>query len=929
MLETVRTQIPLYIYLHFHWDREWFLSFSTARALLLDRARKTLSALESGELPSFFLDGQAVVLEDLIEIEPSLLPRIQAAMSAGKLSAGPWYCLPDQSLVGGESLVRNLKLGIEITKRFGPPTMTGYNPDTFCHVQDLPRILQGFGITTALVLRGVPPLKDTNVFWWGSPDGSRVLTYLLNKGLTHPVFHRSADEHEIAKDLLTRWDLEAASEKSVPMLYSAGGEGMQPPGDLTRKLEKINGLLPENCQAKVVPIDSFLADLERWAQDKPLPVISGDLRDNRSISERFPAYILDGVTSTRLYLKRENALAEHRLIRIVEPLYAMLHAQGVMTYPGNDLTHVWKLLLQNHPHDSICGCSIDIVHEEMRTRTQQLNSFLDGLDLLVAENIADHENVSRSPAQKKKFILPSTTGLQPTDPDNAYDRLLIYNTSSLAQRAPVKVTWHVDPDKPLPEPLVQFQVETDTVHPNQLFHSGGGFYYRKVRRIDGWVWPDSEVPAIGFIESKWIAGDSEPRRAGSKTHGKPAEFANVSCAEKSGVGEIDNGLVQVKVDNSGNLLVKSIAHGAEKETTLGHDIYDVGDGGDSYNFDPLQDDVPLKAKFVSAKHRKQGPLVSSILLTYEIDIPEGLDTNVVTEEHFDKGRSKNLLKHVIQTEVTIKKGLPILFFDTTFENRSSDHRLSVRFKTSDKEKETFSESHFSIARQPQPAPTPALPVAVGYEIPPESNFCQRFFIVEGQIFFNRGLPEYRNASGYVEITLLRSVSWLSRGRLRTRGGGAGPWEPTPEANCYGLNHCEYAWAFLGESKGDELQDEKIIQAYELADDFEGRLVSFLIGKFVDARLEQIVSMSNPALYTTAIFIDHGKLCLRLLNVTSSPQKSTLKLSLPILSASKTNMLIDTLQNIPIKKDAAGAVTLSLDFKQNELLTIAFDLPQLP
>ena len=175
MLEAVKkAQIPIYIYLHFHWDREWFMPFSTSRALLMDRTKKTLAALESGELPNFFLDGQAVVLEDLIEIEPDLFSRIKAAMAAGKLSAGPWYCLPDQSLIGGESLIRNLKIGIEITRKFGPPTINGYNPDTFCHVQDLPRILCGMGISTALVLRGVPPLEDTNVFWWEGPDGSRV-----------------------------------------------------------------------------------------------------------------------------------------------------------------------------------------------------------------------------------------------------------------------------------------------------------------------------------------------------------------------------------------------------------------------------------------------------------------------------------------------------------------------------------------------------------------------------------------------------------------------------------------------------------------------------------------------------------------------------------------------------------------------------------
>lgn len=924
MSKKVQTQVPLYIYLHFHWDREWFLPFSTSRALLLDCVKKTLSALECGEIPSFYLDGQAVVLEDLIEIEPDLAPRIKKAMSLGKLSAGPWYVLPDQSLVGGESLVRNLKLGIEITNRFGPPTMTGYNPDTFCHVRDLPRILQGVGIATALVLRGVPPLPGTNVFFWDSPDGSRVLTYFLNKGLTHPVFHKTADEQEIANDLHSRWDLGAANHTTAPMLFSAGGEGMQPPGYLATKLEKLNAILPKNCKAIVVSMEEFLVDLERWAEDKDLPVVSGDLRDNQSINERFPAYILDGVSSTRLHLKRDNALSEHRLVRITEPLLAMLHATGIMPFPESELRHAWKLLLQNHPHDSICGCSIDIVHQEMKTRTQQLNTFLDGLDLIAAEKISEKETSGPS-SGGQNFTLPATTALQPIDPGNGHDRLLIYNTSGYAQRTPVKMIWYTEPDEAMSEPSVQMQVESASVETNHLFHSGGGFYYKKVRRLDGWIWPDSEVPAMGYIETKWSGNAEHAHQSGPQSETGAGKFLDVTAGQSAGSIEIDNGLIKATVDSQGNLVVSGTASGSQK-IALGHDIYDVGDAGDSYTFDPLPGDSPLKAKFVSVKAAKKGPLVSSLLLSYELDIPERLDTEAVSDQVFAGGRSQKLVSHTIQTEITLKKGVPILFFDTTFENLACDHRLSVRFRTGSRLTESWSECHFSMARQPQPAPTPDLPVPVGHEIPPESYFCQRFFVAQGQIFFNRGLPEYRIANDYVEMTLLRSVSWLSRGRLRTRGGGAGPWYATPEANCLGVSRCEYAWAFLGES-GDGLADKEISEAYKLADLFEGRLVPFPIGTFTVARQQSLITISNPAIYVTAMYVDGNKLCLRLLNVTPGPQETTLTSILPLSSAAKVSLSGEHLEELSAaSKDTSGMTTLHLQFRQNELLTVAFETP---
>src|SRR5439155_10827598 len=38
-----------------------------------------------------------------------------------------------------------------------------------------------------------------------------------------------------------------------------------------------------------------------------------------------------------------------------------------------------KVLLQNHPHDSICGCSIDAVHDENETRFARARQVAEGL----------------------------------------------------------------------------------------------------------------------------------------------------------------------------------------------------------------------------------------------------------------------------------------------------------------------------------------------------------------------------------------------------------------------------------------------------------------------------------------------------------------------------------------------------------------------
>jgi hypothetical protein len=927
-----QTYTPIYIYLHTHWDREWFLTFSTSRALLMDRVRRTLCAVEAGELPNFYLDGQAVVLEDLIEIEPQFGERIKKAMSKGRLSAGPWYVLPDQSLVGGESLIRNLKLGIEITKRFGEPTMTGYNPDTFCHVQDLPRILKGFNISTALVLRGVPPLGGTNVFWWKSPDGSKVLTYWLNKGLTHPVFHKATDAKEIAKDLEGRWDLQVPDGNQAPMLYPAGGEGMQPPGEIVAKVQELNAILPQSCQAKVVSMEDFLVDWEKWAQGKTLPEIEGDLRDNSSISERFPAYVLDGVSSTRLYLKRDNAFTEHRLIRIAEPLFTLLHATGIMPYPESELTYVWKVLIQNHPHDSICGCSVDPVHQEMRTRTQQINSFLDGLDFVAMEKLNEWKTAKTSGPMNGKGarpsapVLPVVAAEEPIDPDNGNDRLLIYNTSTYGQNAPVYMTWYCHPSATVDLSSQNIQIESNVLESHHLFHSPGGFYYKPIRRISGWIFPGAEVPAMGLSEIAWTGlSDKSSHTAPKFSSDKASTSGDALVVPGKDGREIDNGLIRVRVDSKGDVVATSSLFAQTKEWNLGHHFFDVGDGGDSYNFDSLANDNGIKAKLVEVKAGKSGPLVASLILTYKMTIPCGLDADLVDLEKLEKKRAKDLVEHTIQTEISLRKAVPILFFSTTFDNRARDHRLSVRFNLGEPVKESFSECHFSTAMRPQVAKLPQLPVAVGHEIPPQSYFCQRFFAAADQAFLNRGLPEYRMLDDSVEITLLRAVSFLSRGRLRTRGGGAGPWYPTPEANCIGVNHCDYAWAPLPKLKADKSNNEQIIESYRLADLYEGRLLPFAVGKFKSARHQSFIEITNPALYLAATFVDRGKLHLRILNVIPAPQKAGLKISLPVRLPGKVNLAGEDFEALSAKKDTSGCTTVQLSMSANELITIVLAL----
>jgi len=155
---------------HTHWDREWYLPFEAFRLRLGEVVDGVLDALErDAAFPTFTLDGQAIVLEDYVDVRPGEEQRLRTLLAAGRLEAGPWYVLPDELLVGGESLVRNLLLGRGVCRRFGvEPSTAGYEPDSFGHTAQLPQLLAGFGLGPFLFSRGLGDELDEVgvVFRW-------------------------------------------------------------------------------------------------------------------------------------------------------------------------------------------------------------------------------------------------------------------------------------------------------------------------------------------------------------------------------------------------------------------------------------------------------------------------------------------------------------------------------------------------------------------------------------------------------------------------------------------------------------------------------------------------------------------------------------------------------------------------------------------
>ncbi|MCU1374169.1 MAG: alpha-mannosidase, partial [Actinomycetia bacterium] len=115
---------------HTHWDREWYSSFQTFRLRLVDLLDDVLPRLESDpSLAHFLLDGQLAMVDDYLAVRPGAEAGLRRLNGAGRISMGPWYVLMDEFLVSGETMIRNLQLGLDRAAALGGAMEVGYLPD--------------------------------------------------------------------------------------------------------------------------------------------------------------------------------------------------------------------------------------------------------------------------------------------------------------------------------------------------------------------------------------------------------------------------------------------------------------------------------------------------------------------------------------------------------------------------------------------------------------------------------------------------------------------------------------------------------------------------------------------------------------------------------------------------------------------------------
>jgi len=896
---------------HTHWDREWYRSHEQFRYGLVQLLDGLLDMLEEDpDFTHFTLDGQSILIDDYLEVRPGARGRLARLVREGRILIGPWYVLPDEWLVSGEALIRNLRLGLRKARDLGGSMNLGYVPDQFGHVGQLPQIFAGFGLEAAMLWRGVGADVEETHFLWEAPDGTSLFTVHLRFGYGNAVL-LPLDPEALAKRLREAASLLEPHSRIPTLLLMNGSDHQFPQAGLPAALEQAVRSLP-GWSAEIGTLPGFVARAKRESASD-LPVHRGELRSG------LRAPLLPGCASTRLPQKQKDFENDRLLTRYLEPLATWLSALG--GEPDVEVIDLaWRIALENHPHDSICGCSIDPVHEQMESRFQRVadlaGAHLDRVAGDWARAVAvPQQGFGRGAGES--LVVWNPNGAGPTEVDALIEADLpvsrgkvktVHLRNAQGRRIPARAElvepgmrtydWVFPPhvlEMLLPGLTGDFagahlrevrmgETGTQLTLDFRLARSPSGFDAEPAKRAILGRLEDGQVEEIRvrgqliprirlhFVDDLPGHGLRVYRLApGRARRGQDRSDLQSERRENGGV-RIANQVWSVEVAADGRVSLDHQILGSRIEDALR--VVSEGDRGDEYNFDPVPGAVRVERPDrvrVSLGPASESEVSAVIVAKYRVPRELAPDRDA-------RGKASVVLP--VTLRIRLISGLDRVDVETTVDNTARDHRLRLQVRAPFAAQRFEVESAFEIAERPIDPPREAFGSESPSEFPvgatPQRSFAT---LDDGQralTVANRGSAEVdavpeADGTTSLAVTLLRAVGWLSRGDLRLRPGGAGPGLETPGAQVPGLHRAELS---IRLHPVDSV--ERVSEAHRFANPAR----AWIGGGPVDAPLAdgaRLIEIDDPAVVVSAIEPRHDRRpVLRLYNASEEPRTVSLR-----------------------------------------------------
>ena len=640
---------------HTHWDREWYQTQKEFQMRLIDLMDHLLEILDANPDYIFHMDAQTIVFEDYWEIRPEMKEKCCRYIREGRILAGPWYVQNDFFLTSGEATVRNLLLGMKQANEMGGCGRTGYTPDQFGLISQLPQILRGFDIDHCVFGRGyisffeqedgtIGRRHKPSEFIWKSPDGSKVLAICMS------FWYNNAQRFsaDIDRACLLVQNIKDSFEgiATTPYLLLMNGvDHLEPQPDLLPILKEIQKRLPEDEKIYQTSLEHYAELVRKAKPEEELSVETGELMQGAD------GNLLKDTTSSRIYLKIKNCELQNMLENCLEPLYTLLELSGMDgIYPSDHLDHLWKMLIRNHAHDSICGCSTDAVHRHMEDRFAEIDEMGRELKRRGLKQLAAHVRKGFAEEDYQILVFNGLEHARTETVDVCIDIVKSDEPAGIRITAP---DGHEVPFMVLERSTFAKSVFSAVNLPGNL-----DVVRYKIRMLA------EKVPAFGYSVYRIQTKERTPEYE----NGSPIAFM-----EGKGFC-LENGCLKAVITPSGkiDLLHKESGHCYKDILT----VQDVADTGNAYIFYPLAGDVPVDTASLIPEItlEESDAYLGRVRLHYEVTVPAYYDAA-------DGKRSDETVTMPLDILVGLKAKARSLDIRFELENRAKDHRMRALIRS--------------------------------------------------------------------------------------------------------------------------------------------------------------------------------------------------------------------------------------------------------
>lgn len=613
---------------HTHWDLIWYFTAQDATVQLCYNMKEMLEGFRSGRITDFFFDGQSAPMDEYRKLHPEDEAYIRTLVTEKKLVIGPFHSQLDCFICNGESVINNLRLGMQSAENLGYVSRVAYLPDSFGHSWDFPKIFHQFGIKDFVITRGVgDDYKLGSEFYMKSNDGSELLVCTMIAGYGYgcyafrngTLFDESAlDYNKISvQSLIDR--LLSYSTLDHEFVFPLGFDQNPAMLDIPKRIAEYNAQ-----QTDIAFVSTTWQDFCNRVREHGHNL---KCHEHELFSTQYHR-VHRSIFSARADIKALQDACERKITYGLQPLMSMLDAQGI-PYDHGLIDEIWNRLLRCQTHSS--ATLTDETNDYIQQETQ--NAY----NLITSQTVFLMKLLSLS-VQKREDGYP----------------LLVCNTLPYTRTQTLHTT--VQTGKPDFRILLDGKelpyTRAGTVKKNC------GVLRKDIRDMD---------PKGYFYETEIILQIDHMKGFSYRTlYIQDIDQPSVSY-ELAQVPYIENNRFRIHKDEEGVHIFDYRSHREHRSAIY---LEESGDEGDSFDYSPPEYDWILTDYFEHAEVScVQNMTYSCMTLTGTMEIPQNLKNR--------KDRIRNSgMRYKIKLELIDKNNIRI---SGTIDNHATDHRVRLVF----------------------------------------------------------------------------------------------------------------------------------------------------------------------------------------------------------------------------------------------------------